>query len=251
MPRPRALVLLGALVAVRASLLVVAAVLSVDWRIIDFGPAESLALFFVLQPVFAVVFARRRPLSRTVALVVAGGWALCSSSASPPPGSPSAATRAPSPSPARSRWAKRCCSRSRAASPITITTATPRASAAATATTTIPPSIPAPRRSAATASTKTATASTRRSRRRTPSEKNDARPRRRKFKWNGNLLVITIDTLRADRVNAKTAPHLYKFMQESVSFSHARAQAPNTPRSFPSFLTSRYPSEVRWQKMSR
>ena len=71
-----------------------------------------------------------------------------------------------------------------------------------------------------------------------------------KFKWNGNLLVITIDTLRADRVNAKTAPHLYKFLRESVSFSHARAQAPNTPRSFPSFLTSRYPSEVRWQKQS-
>ena len=70
------------------------------------------------------------------------------------------------------------------------------------------------------------------------------------MKWNGNLLVITIDTLRADRVNAKTAPHLYKFMQQSVSFSHARAQAPNTPRSFPSFLTSRYPSEVRWQKQS-
>jgi len=39
-------------------------------------------------------------------------------------------------------------------------------------------------------------------------------------------------------------------MQQSVRFSHARAQAPNTPRSFPSFLTSRYPSEVRWQKQS-
>ena len=38
-------------------------------------------------------------------------------------------------------------------------------------------------------------------------------------------------------------------MKESVSFSHVWAQAPNTPRSFPSFLTSRFPSEVRWQKM--
>src|SRR6185312_1593490 len=36
-PRPRALVLLGLLVAL-AALLVIAAVLSVDWRIIDFGP---------------------------------------------------------------------------------------------------------------------------------------------------------------------------------------------------------------------
>src|SRR6185312_13849969 len=58
-PRPRALVLLGLLVAL-AALLVVAAVLSVDWRIIDFGPAEALALFFVLMALFAIVFARRR-----------------------------------------------------------------------------------------------------------------------------------------------------------------------------------------------
>jgi arylsulfatase A-like enzyme len=69
------------------------------------------------------------------------------------------------------------------------------------------------------------------------------------FTWKGNLLVITIDTLRADRVNPKTAPHLYKFMQQSVRFTHAYSQAPNTPRSFPSFLTSRYPSEVRWVRM--
>src|SRR6476646_3970704 len=58
-PRPRALVVLGALVAF-AALLVVAAVLSVDWRIIDFGPAESLALFFVAQAALAARFARRR-----------------------------------------------------------------------------------------------------------------------------------------------------------------------------------------------
>lgn len=67
-----------------------------------------------------------------------------------------------------------------------------------------------------------------------------------KYKWKGNLLLITIDTLRTDRINPKTAPHLYRFMQQSVHFTHAYSQAPNTPRSFPSFLTSRWPSAVKW-----
>jgi arylsulfatase A-like enzyme len=76
-----------------------------------------------------------------------------------------------------------------------------------------------------------------------------ASPAAAQMTWKGSLLVITIDTLRADRVNPETAPHLYQLMRQSVAFSHAYAQAPNTPRSFPSFLTSRYPSQVRWQRL--
>jgi arylsulfatase A-like enzyme len=70
------------------------------------------------------------------------------------------------------------------------------------------------------------------------------------YTWKGNLLVITIDTLRADRVNEKRMPRLAAFARQAVGFTHAYAQAPNTPRSFPSFLTSRFPSEVKWVRMN-
>ena len=71
-----------------------------------------------------------------------------------------------------------------------------------------------------------------------------------KMNWKGNILVITIDTLRADRVNEHTMPRLSALAKSAVRFSRAYAQAPNTPRSFPSFLTSRYPSEVKWVRMN-
>ena len=70
------------------------------------------------------------------------------------------------------------------------------------------------------------------------------------YAWKGNILVITIDTLRADRVNEKQMPRLSAFRKQAVAFTHAYAQAPNTPRSFPSFLTSRFPSEVKWVRMN-
>ncbi|MSP62534.1 MAG: hypothetical protein EXR72_19820 [Myxococcales bacterium] len=66
------------------------------------------------------------------------------------------------------------------------------------------------------------------------------------FRFEGNVLLITVDTLRADRLNERTMPHLAALAKESVVFTHAYAQAPNTPRSFPSFLTSRFPSQVKW-----
>ena len=69
-------------------------------------------------------------------------------------------------------------------------------------------------------------------------------------KWEGNLLIITIDTLRADRLDDKRMPNLAAFAKDATVFTHAYAQAPNTPRSFPSFLTSRYPSQIHWQKES-
>jgi arylsulfatase A-like enzyme len=68
------------------------------------------------------------------------------------------------------------------------------------------------------------------------------------FRFDGNLVVITIDTLRADRLDEKVMPRVARLAKEGVVFTHAWAQAPNTPRSFPSFLTSRFPSEIHWAR---
>jgi arylsulfatase A-like enzyme len=68
------------------------------------------------------------------------------------------------------------------------------------------------------------------------------------FKFQGNLIVITVDTLRADRLDEKVMPNLARLAKDSVVFTHVWAQAPNTPRSFPSFLTSRFPSEIKWAR---
>jgi arylsulfatase A-like enzyme len=75
----------------------------------------------------------------------------------------------------------------------------------------------------------------------------------RLIKFDGNVLWVMIDTVRADRLGAagyqrdgkSLTPVLDKLAGESVYFTHAYAQAPNTPRSVPSFWTSRYPSQVK------
>ncbi|MBP9088041.1 MAG: sulfatase-like hydrolase/transferase [Kofleriaceae bacterium] len=71
-----------------------------------------------------------------------------------------------------------------------------------------------------------------------------------------NVLIVFVDTLRYDRLGSSgyqrdgksLTPNLDAFAAQAVSFSHAYAQAPNTPRSVPSFLTSRYPSQVKVDK---
>lgn len=68
--------------------------------------------------------------------------------------------------------------------------------------------------------------------------------------WKGNWLIITVDTLRADRISEQVAPNLSQLAKKGVLFTNTYAQAPNTPRSFPSFLTSRLPSEVHFVKQS-
>ncbi|MCS6915189.1 MAG: sulfatase-like hydrolase/transferase [Myxococcales bacterium] len=70
------------------------------------------------------------------------------------------------------------------------------------------------------------------------------------LRWEGNWLFITIDTLRLDRVTAALTPHLHALGQRGVRFTAAYAQAPNTPRSFPSFLASRLPSQVHFVRPS-
>ena len=68
--------------------------------------------------------------------------------------------------------------------------------------------------------------------------------------WKGNWLIITVDTLRADRIKPETAPNLAQLAARGTHFTNVYAQAPNTPRSFPSFVTSRLPSEVHFVKQS-
>ena len=68
----------------------------------------------------------------------------------------------------------------------------------------------------------------------------------RTFPKDLNVFVITIDTLRADRLDAAHMPNANKLAEASTRFDDAYSQAPNTPRSFPSFLFSRLPSQVKW-----
>jgi hypothetical protein len=71
-----------------------------------------------------------------------------------------------------------------------------------------------------------------------------------------NALIIFVDTLRFDRLGIagyrrdgkSLTPRLDELAAQSVLFTHAYAQAPNTPRSVPSFWTSRYSSQVKVDK---
>ncbi len=72
-----------------------------------------------------------------------------------------------------------------------------------------------------------------------------------------NVLIIMVDTLRHDRFGAAgyqrdgqgLTPRMDKFLGEATWFKRAYAQANNTPRSMPSFMTSRYPSLVKVDKV--
>jgi len=72
-----------------------------------------------------------------------------------------------------------------------------------------------------------------------------------------NVIVVFIDTLRFDRLGISgyqrdgksLTPRIDAFAKQSVVFRHAYSQAPLTPRSVPSFLSSRYPSQVKVDKM--
>jgi arylsulfatase A-like enzyme len=74
--------------------------------------------------------------------------------------------------------------------------------------------------------------------------------------WKGNLLVVTIDAFRGDRLgvagykrNGKSlTPNLDALAARGAYFKRVWSQAPNTPRSFPSILTSRTPSGIAWDK---
>ena len=78
-------------------------------------------------------------------------------------------------------------------------------------------------------------------------------------KFSGNILIIAVDATRADRLGVagygrpaghSLTPNLDALARRGAYFRRVWAQAPNTPRSFPAFVTSRYPSEIAWQKRS-
>jgi len=74
-----------------------------------------------------------------------------------------------------------------------------------------------------------------------------------------NVVVIFIDTLRFDRLGIagykrdgkSLTPRIDAFAKQAVVFRRAFAQAPNTPRSVPSFMTSRYPSQIKFDRADR
>ena len=71
--------------------------------------------------------------------------------------------------------------------------------------------------------------------------------------FDGNILLLCIDTLRADKLGVMghtggLSPNLDRLAKEGVLFSQAFAQGPNTPQSFPSIFTSLYPTRVPYRK---
>jgi arylsulfatase A-like enzyme len=61
---------------------------------------------------------------------------------------------------------------------------------------------------------------------------------------NGNLLLIFIDTLRADRLTPRVAPRMTELAARGAWFRRAWTQAPHTPRAWPVLMTSRLPSWI-------
>jgi arylsulfatase A-like enzyme len=78
-----------------------------------------------------------------------------------------------------------------------------------------------------------------------------ARRRRPTQKRADNVLLITVDALRADAVGfggAKkpSSPHLDRLAKRSAIFKDAWSPAPMTRKAFPALLSGRYPSNVHW-----
>ncbi len=68
-----------------------------------------------------------------------------------------------------------------------------------------------------------------------------------------NVVVITIDALRSDRVGAygyrrhPTTPFIDRFAASAVRFRRAYSQSSRSLRSLASMMTGLYPSQIRWQ----
>jgi arylsulfatase A-like enzyme len=79
--------------------------------------------------------------------------------------------------------------------------------------------------------------------------KRPAAPKPGHPRFDGNVLVVCIDTVRADKLGALghgggLTPNLDRLAAGGVIFTRAIAQGPNTPQSFPSTFTSQYPPRV-------
>jgi len=225
----------------------VAAVLvlrTIDWRVIDFGPYLALAALVALQALLAwLLYATRRgaalrgrlpgrPLlagGLIVALVV-GGWALARFEADPR--LPDLAIRHGSGVKSLLRLSRAL----RSGRGLSLAGGAPAGAGAE-----VDDFAPAP---GARPPTGTAPATA-------PTTGPRARPVAGAF--DGNVLIVTIDAVRADRLGISKyrraiTPTIDKLVASGVYFERAYAQAPNTPRSFPSFVTSLLPSQVKWQK---
>ncbi len=55
-----------------------------------------------------------------------------------------------------------------------------------------------------------------------------------------NVLLVTVDSLRADRVNPEVMPATRSFADGAVEFTECIANGPSTPASFPTIHASRY-----------
>lgn len=80
-----------------------------------------------------------------------------------------------------------------------------------------------------------------------------SKPVSSKNRFSGNVVLLFIDTLRADMLGAMgndkgLTPHLDALARRGLLFRRAYAQASNTPQSFPSIVTSRYPSRVSYSE---
>jgi len=269
-PRPRALVIAGLAVVVTA-LAVVAAVLSVDWRVLDFGPAKSGGIFLVAAGSHALFWygrggrVRRQRISRGLRLALLGGVAGATTLAlavtwlrfGDEPRSVQLVSEESMGGKLLLRTARRLADRDHDGYAARLAGGdcddhNPAIFPGAEETPgngidedcdgadepAEPPPPPGPEPASANALP-------------VPQPPKDE-PRTKEadaFRWKGNVIVIAIDTLRADRLDAERMPHTFALAQKGTTFTRAYSQAPNTPRSFPSFLTSRFPSEVRWLKL--
>lgn len=55
-----------------------------------------------------------------------------------------------------------------------------------------------------------------------------------------NVLLLTVDSLRADRVNSEVMPATRSFADGAIEFTEGVANGPSTPASFPAIHASRY-----------
>lgn len=59
-----------------------------------------------------------------------------------------------------------------------------------------------------------------------------------------NIILITVDCLRYDKVNKRDMPFLYFLKQNGVTYEKAHSNGPSTKIYFVSIFTGKYPSEV-------
>jgi arylsulfatase A-like enzyme len=245
---------LGVVVVTAAAVLVLR---SIDWRVIDFGPYLAFAGLLTIQAFVAALLYATRPGAATrrrlpgrallaVGLVVAllvSGWTLACFEADP---------RLPDLALRHGSAVKSLLRLSRAVRQGRGLSLAGGDATGAGASAEVDDFAPAPG-SAPGRGGPPATSPAAGPRVRPPAGNDVAGPRPATGAFDGNVLIVTIDAVRADRLGISKyrrsiTPTIDQLVADGVYFQRAYAQAPNTPRSFPSFVTSLLPSQVKWQK---